>query len=29
MIAPALLREYPAMNEAQRAVVAYDEGQLW
>ncbi len=27
-IAPALLREYPAMNQAQRAVVAHDEGPL-
>src|SRR6516164_3780383 len=27
-IAPALLREYPKMNDAQRAVVAHDEGPL-
>jgi len=27
-IAPALPREYPAINEAQRAVVAHDEGPL-
>jgi len=27
-IAPALLREYPAMNQAQRAVVAHDEEPL-
>src|SRR5207249_8627136 len=27
-IAPALLREYPAMNDAQRAVVAHTDGPL-
>src|SRR5262245_15986019 len=27
-IAPALLREYPAMNEAQRAVVVHGEGPM-
>jgi DNA helicase-2/ATP-dependent DNA helicase PcrA len=27
-IAPAILREYPAMNKAQRDVVAHDEGPL-
>ena len=27
-IAAALLREYPKMNDAQRAVVAHDEGPL-
>ena len=27
-IAPALLREYPAMNKAQRAVVTHDQGPL-
>ena len=27
-IAPALLREYPAMNDAQRAVVAHGDGPL-
>jgi len=27
-IAPALLREYPAMNKAQRAVISHDDGPL-
>jgi DNA helicase II / ATP-dependent DNA helicase PcrA len=27
-IAPALLREYPVMNKAQRAVVMHDQGPL-
>lgn len=27
-IAPAILREYPAMNDAQRAVVEHDAGPL-
>ena len=27
-VAPALLREYPSMNDGQRAVVSHDEGQL-
>ena len=27
-IAPAILREYPAMNDAQRGMIAHDEGPL-
>ena len=27
-IAPALLREYPDMNDAQRTIVAHDDGPL-